>query len=104
MPSLIICGASSIDDPDGSPIYEQTCVILQRSEYADIADDVSVVCLPACDQIFNTMLRCAHVALQLSTREGFEVKVTEALAKGIYNILLWFIIHSIYLFIYLNNL
>ncbi|CAG8742264.1 13685_t:CDS:2, partial [Racocetra fulgida] len=66
MPSLIICGASSIDDPDGSPIYDQTCLTLQRSEYADIADDVSVVRLPACDQIFNTMLRCAHVVLQLS--------------------------------------
>ncbi|CAG8698414.1 14080_t:CDS:2, partial [Dentiscutata heterogama] len=83
MPSLIICGASSIDDPDGSPIFEQTCMLLQRPEYADIADDVSVVRLPACDQIFNAMLRCARVALQLSTREGFEVKVTEALAKGV---------------------
>ncbi|CAG8544527.1 1373_t:CDS:2 [Cetraspora pellucida] len=77
MPSLIICGASSIDDPDGGPIYNQTCSILQGSDYADVADDVSVVRLPACDQIFNTMLRCAHVALQLSTREGFEIKHEE---------------------------
>ncbi|CAG8535192.1 25914_t:CDS:10 [Dentiscutata erythropus] len=83
MPSLIICGASSIDDPDGSPIFEQTCMLLQRPKYSDIADDVSVVRLPACDQIFNAMLRCARVALQLSTREGFEIKVTEALAKGV---------------------
>ncbi|RIB23632.1 Glycosyltransferase Family 4 protein [Gigaspora rosea] len=83
LPSLIICGASSIDDPDGIPIHEQTCELLSHSEYAGIADDVSVVRLPACDQIFNTMLSCARVVLQLSTREGFEVKVTEALAKGI---------------------
>jgi alpha,alpha-trehalose phosphorylase (configuration-retaining) len=83
IPSLIICGAGSIDDPDGTPIYEQTNELLMRPEYADIVDDVSVVRLPPCDQIFNTILRCAHVALQLSTREGFEVKVTEALAKGV---------------------
>ena len=83
LPSLIICGAVSIDDPDGTPIYEQTHEQLLRPEYADIIDDVSIVRLPPCDQIFNTILRCAHVALQLSTREGFEIKVTEALAKGV---------------------
>ncbi|CAG8586699.1 9577_t:CDS:2, partial [Scutellospora calospora] len=83
MPSLIICGASSIDDPDGTPMFEQTYLSLHRPEYADIVDDVSIVRLPACDQIFNTMLRCARVALQLSTKEGFEIKVTEALAKGV---------------------
>ncbi|CAG8600916.1 11301_t:CDS:2, partial [Acaulospora colombiana] len=83
MPSLIICGPGSIDDPDGTPIYEQTNDLLQKSEYNDITDDVSVVRLPPCDQILNALLRDARVALQLSTREGFEVKVTEALAKGI---------------------
>jgi alpha,alpha-trehalose phosphorylase (configuration-retaining) len=83
LPSLIICGAGSIDDPDGTPVYEQTHELLLHPEYADIVDDVSVVRLPPCDQIFNTVLRCARVALQLSTREGFEVKVTEALAKGV---------------------
>jgi glycosyltransferase involved in cell wall biosynthesis len=83
IPSLIICGAGSIDDPDGTPIYEQTHELLARPEYADIINIVSVVRLPPCDQIFNTILRCAHVALQLSTREGFEIKVTEALAKGV---------------------
>ncbi|CAG8446609.1 8215_t:CDS:2 [Funneliformis caledonium] len=83
MPSLVICGAGSIDDPDGTPIYEQTHTLLLQPEYEDIESDVSVVRLPPCDQIFNAILRCAHVALQLSTREGFEVKVTEALAKGV---------------------
>ncbi|CAJ0645278.1 607_t:CDS:2 [Entrophospora sp. SA101] len=83
MPSLIICGAGSIDDPDGTLIYEQIHSLLSESIYQDIVDDISVVRLPPCDQLFNTMLRCAHVVLQLSTREGFEVKVTEALAKGV---------------------
>nr|CAG8517405.1 4395_t:CDS:2 [Entrophospora candida] len=83
MPSLIICGAGSVDDPDGTLIYEQIHSLLDESINQDIVDDVSIVRLPPCDQLFNTMLRCAHVVLQLSTREGFEIKVTEALAKGV---------------------
>jgi glycosyltransferase involved in cell wall biosynthesis len=35
------------------------------------------------DQMLNTLLSCSRVALQLSTSEGFEVKVSEALHKGI---------------------
>jgi len=34
------------------------------------------------DQLLNTLLSASHVVLQLSTREGFEVKVSEALHKG----------------------
>jgi hypothetical protein len=33
--------------------------------------------------VLNTLLSNAKIALQLSTREGFEVKVSEALHKGI---------------------
>jgi glycosyltransferase involved in cell wall biosynthesis len=39
--------------------------------------------LPPGDQLLNTLLSNAWVALQLSTREGFEVKVSEALHKGL---------------------
>jgi len=35
------------------------------------------------DQLLNALLSNAKVALQLSTREGFEVKVSEALHKGV---------------------
>lgn len=34
------------------------------------------------DQILNALLSKAKIALQLSTREGFEVKVSEAIHKG----------------------
>lgn len=34
------------------------------------------------DQLLNTLLSSSHIVLQLSTREGFEVKVSEALHKG----------------------
>jgi glycosyltransferase involved in cell wall biosynthesis len=38
--------------------------------------------LPANDLLLNNLISHAHVVLQLSTREGFEVKVSEALHAG----------------------
>jgi len=34
------------------------------------------------DQLLDTLLSASHAVLQLSTREGFEVKVSEAIHKG----------------------
>ena len=42
-----------------------------------------VVRLGSSDQMLNAILNGATVAFQLSLREGFEVKVSEALLKGI---------------------
>ena len=82
-PQLVICGHGSIDDPDGTLIFEQTQAIIESKEYELIASDIIAVCLPASDQLLNMILRGAYIALQLSHREGFEVKVTEALDKGV---------------------
>ena len=65
----------------------------------EFADDIKAIVLPGKDQILNgttaltacnaesdvhsVVLRQATVALQLSLREGFEVKVTEAILKGV---------------------
>lgn len=35
------------------------------------------------DQLLNTIIANAHVIMQLSTREGFEIKVSEALHAGV---------------------
>ena len=82
IPQLVIAGNSSIDDPDGIPVYNLVWRILQSELYTDFADDVKVMRLPHRDQILNTLLRKSEVVLQLSIKEGFEVKVTEALMKG----------------------
>src|SRR5258706_9746564 len=79
---LVITGNCSIDDPDGTRIYNETWQILHSDDYASFVDDVKVLRLQHRDQILNTLLRMSTVALQLSIREGFEVKVTEALMKG----------------------
>jgi glycosyltransferase involved in cell wall biosynthesis len=82
IPQLVITGNSSIDDPDGLPVYNLVKRILESEPYTDFVDDVKVVRLPHRDQILNTLLRKSEVVLQLSLKEGFEVKVTEALMKG----------------------
>jgi glycosyltransferase involved in cell wall biosynthesis len=81
-PQLVIAGHGSVDDPDGSRIFNLTLYLLE-TEYNDIAKDVVLQRVGPADQILNTLLGYAKIALQLSTREGFEVKVSEALHKGI---------------------
>ena len=82
VPQLVITGNSSVDDPDGSIIYEKTINELQNT-YPHLVSSVSVMRLNSNDQLLNSLLSAAHVVLQLSTREGFEVKVSEAIHKGI---------------------
>jgi glycosyltransferase involved in cell wall biosynthesis len=80
IPQLCICGNGSIDDPDATQIYDQAMEAIER--YPEIVDDCSVMRLNPNDQLLNTIIRSAHVVLQLSDREGFEVKVSEALHAG----------------------
>ena len=82
VPQLVITGNSSVDDPDGVPIYNLVRSLVDAAPDPRFANDVKVVRLPHRDQILNTLLRKSKVVLQLSLKEGFEVKVTEALMKG----------------------
>lgn len=81
-PQLLLCGHSSVDDPDGSIIFRDLLDSL-HNDYINLKGSVVVMRVGPSDQMFNTILSCAHVAMQLSTSEGFEVKVSEALHKGI---------------------
>ncbi|KAJ1669244.1 hypothetical protein GGF38_002402 [Coemansia sp. RSA 25] len=80
-PQLVLCGHGSIDDPDGTVVYDQVIQLLNQPEYRTYAPDICVARLPASDQLLCAILRGSFCALQLSHREGFEVKVTESLAK-----------------------
>ncbi|KAH9886354.1 family 4 glycosyltransferase [Xylariomycetidae sp. FL2044] len=72
VPQLVIAGNTSIDDPDANLIYDQALDQIEMV-YPDLAADISVMRLRANDQLLNALL---------STREGFEVKVSEALHAG----------------------
>lgn len=82
VPQLVITGNSSVDDPEGSKIYEETINELYTT-YPRLRSSVSIMRLNSNDQLLNSLISGAQVVLQLSTREGFEVKVSEAIHKGI---------------------
>ena len=80
------CGHGSVDDPQGSQVYDQTMSLLSSPDMSSLLLPRSPVTLnpnPHTDQLLNTLLSRARIALQLSLREGFEIKVSEALRKGI---------------------
>jgi glycosyltransferase involved in cell wall biosynthesis len=81
-PQLVIVGNGAVDDPEGASLYAETMQILSMDTYVYLASDVKVAKLPHCDQLLNALLRGAVLACQLSLKEGFEVKVSEALLKG----------------------
>lgn len=62
-------------------IYDQTMTQIE-THYPHLVKDISVMRLEPNDQLLNCVIANAHVVLQLSTREGFEVKVSEALHAG----------------------
>jgi alpha,alpha-trehalose phosphorylase (configuration-retaining) len=87
-------GHGAVDDPDATIIYDQVMDILEEDGVSAFAEDIVVVRLPANDQrnfllanmlitVLNAILLNSKIALQLSLREGFEVKVSEVLHKGI---------------------
>lgn len=80
-PKLLVCGHGSVDDPDGAVIYDQ---VIDHVEHRipHLRHLICVIRLRPSDQVLNALLSKAAIALQLSTREGFEVKVSEAIHKG----------------------
>ncbi|EJT99528.1 trehalose phosphorylase [Dacryopinax primogenitus] len=82
-PQLLICGHGAIDDPDGTFIYDETCQAINTDGLRQYKNDIIVMRLGPSDQILNVLLSNSRIALQLSHREGFEVKVSEALHKNI---------------------
>jgi glycosyltransferase involved in cell wall biosynthesis len=95
-PQLVLAGHGSIDDPEAEVLLADTLRIIRSDPYREIARDIKAIILPAIDQLLNgttsgtfcsqtlsALMRKAKCAFQLSHREGFEVKVTEALHKGV---------------------
>ncbi|KAI5124495.1 hypothetical protein M0805_003022 [Coniferiporia weirii] len=81
-PQLLICGHGAVDDPDASIIYDQVIQQVNSEPYVQYARDIIAMRLPPSDQLLNALMQNAKIALQLSSREGFEVKVSEALHAG----------------------
>jgi alpha,alpha-trehalose phosphorylase (configuration-retaining) len=80
-PQLVICGNGSVDDPDGTIVLDETFSLLE-TRFPHLLSSISVMRLAPNDQLLNTLISASYAVLQLSTREGFEVKVSEAIHKG----------------------
>jgi len=80
LPQLVITGHGSIDDPEGYDVHKEIIKLAKESEYYN---DIHIVSLGPSDPLLNMILRCAFCAFQLSIREGFEIKVSEALLKNV---------------------
>jgi glycosyltransferase involved in cell wall biosynthesis len=80
-PKLLICGHGSVDDPDGSLVWDNTLDFIEH-HLKHLKSLICVMRIGPSDQMLHTLLSRAKIALQLSTREGFEVKVSEALHIG----------------------
>lgn len=80
-PKLLIGGHGSVDDPDGAIIYDEVIYHIAHG-IPHLRDQICVMRLRPLDQVLNALMSKATIALQLSTREGFEVKVSEAIHKG----------------------
>lgn len=76
-PQLVICGNGSVDDPDGTMIYDQTMHHIE-THILHLLPSISVMRLQPNDQLLNTLISASHIVLQLSTREGFEVCILKA--------------------------
>ncbi|GAA5863971.1 hypothetical protein JCM1840_000652 [Sporobolomyces johnsonii] len=82
MPQLIMTGHSSVDDPDGTLVLHKLHEQLSDKKFDKIRDDIHAIRAPPSDRLLNAMLRGADVVCQVSTREGYEIKVSEAVHKG----------------------
>lgn len=80
-PKLLLAGHGSVDDPDGAIIYDEVIYHIAH-EIPHLRNQICVMRLRPLDQVLNALMSKATIALQLSTREGFEVKVSEAIHKG----------------------
>jgi glycosyltransferase involved in cell wall biosynthesis len=82
-PQLVITGQGSVDDPEGVPLLKATLDLISNKRYQKIRDDIKVARTPGIDQIQNTIMRKSKIYLQLSHKEGFEDKISAALAMGV---------------------
>ncbi len=74
---LILAGGFAADDPEGEGIFSSI------QELTKDDPDVHILCLPPTSNFeINAIQRASQVILQLSTKEGFGLTVTEALWKG----------------------
>lgn len=83
IPQLVIAGHGAFDDPEANLIFSETMAMVRSQRYRHLALYIKLALLRPKDQILNALTRVASLGLQLSTAEGWEIKITELLMRGI---------------------
>ncbi|GAA5871452.1 hypothetical protein JCM16303_000760 [Sporobolomyces ruberrimus] len=81
-PQLVLTGHSSIDDPDAVTVLKALHAQIAHPLFDSIRDVIFSVRAPSSDRLLDTILQGAAVICQVSTREGYEIKVSEAISQG----------------------
>jgi alpha,alpha-trehalose phosphorylase (configuration-retaining) len=82
-PQLVIVGNGSVDDPAG-PVILQEIMDQAAKMPARVRNDAKIARVPHNDLAINALLWLAILALQTSTKEGFENRVTDALLHAVF--------------------
>ncbi len=81
-PQLVMIANTAADDPDAQIIYNQLKELRGTFGNQDLIDDIKIIRAPHNDLLLNAVTRGSRFVTQLSTREGFEFNVEEAIMKG----------------------
>ncbi|MCP4649030.1 MAG: hypothetical protein GY853_02955 [PVC group bacterium] len=76
IPQLVIAGHGAIDDPEGMPLYNKY-LLEAYLEYKELFSDIKIARIGHNDQILGVLAANDWVGTQLSTAEGYEIKISE---------------------------
>jgi glycosyltransferase involved in cell wall biosynthesis len=76
IPQLVIAGHGAIDDPEGMPLYNEY-LLEAYLDYKDLFKDIKMARIGHNDQILGVIAVNAWAGMQLSTAEGYEIKISE---------------------------
>lgn len=81
LPEVVIVGNGSIDDPDGTWMFEDM-LRLRRERYPEEAGGITVMRLKHNYDAMNALMARSTIVMQTSDAEGLETRVSDAIKHG----------------------
>ena len=90
LPQIVIAGNGAVDDPSGMKMLEKT--LADRAKYPEELENITVVRLPHNYEAVNALMTPQKdatgnyipiIAMQLSTAEGCETRITDSIIHGV---------------------
>jgi glycosyltransferase involved in cell wall biosynthesis len=81
LPEVVIVGNGSVDDPDGTWMYEEM-LRLRREKYSDEMDSIVIMRLKHNYDAMNALMSRSTILMQTSDAEGMETRISDAIKHG----------------------